>query len=88
MAPAKPHSLPHLDPGEDSLADLAEDDPRDTVSFSDKEALILQLYHQIQEQKLEKALLEQGETKYPCSVGFIVISLHGSFWKANANNVC
>ncbi|KAB8232787.1 hypothetical protein ETB97_000168 [Aspergillus alliaceus] len=59
MASVKAHSLPHLDPGEVSLVDLAEDDPRDVVSFSDKEALTLQLYHQIQEQELEKALLEQ-----------------------------
>ncbi|KNG80275.1 hypothetical protein ANOM_011520 [Aspergillus nomiae NRRL 13137] len=59
MASAKARSLPHLDPGEVSLLDLAEDDPRDAVSFSDKEALILQLYHQLQEQELEKALLEQ-----------------------------
>ncbi|PYH45439.1 centromere protein H [Aspergillus saccharolyticus JOP 1030-1] len=52
-------SLPHLGPGELALLDLATDDPRDTVLLSDKEALILQLYHQIQEQQLEKALLEQ-----------------------------
>ncbi|KAJ1716205.1 centromere protein H (CENP-H)-domain-containing protein [Aspergillus flavus] len=59
MASAKARSLPHLDPGEVSLLDFAEDDPRDAVPFSDKEALILQLYHQLQEQELEKALLEQ-----------------------------
>ncbi|KAE8351733.1 centromere protein H (CENP-H)-domain-containing protein [Aspergillus coremiiformis] len=59
MASVKVRSLPHLDPGEVSLVDLAEDDPRDVVSFSDKEALILQLYHQVHEQELEKALLEQ-----------------------------
>ncbi|PYI17296.1 hypothetical protein BO86DRAFT_386170 [Aspergillus japonicus CBS 114.51] len=53
-------SLPHLGPGELALLDLAtDDDPRDTVLLSDKEALILQLYHQIQEQQLEKALLQQ-----------------------------
>ncbi|THC99898.1 hypothetical protein EYZ11_000596 [Aspergillus tanneri] len=39
--------------------ELVADDSRDTVTFSDKEARILQLYHQIQEQQLEKALLEQ-----------------------------
>ncbi|KAE8152692.1 centromere protein H (CENP-H)-domain-containing protein [Aspergillus avenaceus] len=59
MASAKVRSLPHLDSNETSLVDLAEDDPRDVVSFSDKEALILQLYHQIQEQELEKALLRE-----------------------------
>ncbi|KAL5339169.1 centromere protein H (CENP-H)-domain-containing protein [Aspergillus crustosus] len=52
-------NLPQLSSGEVTLLDLAADDPRDAVSFSDKEALILQLYHQIQEQELEKALLEQ-----------------------------
>ncbi|KAL4882858.1 centromere protein H (CENP-H)-domain-containing protein [Aspergillus karnatakaensis] len=52
-------SLPQLSAGEVTLLDLAADDPRDTISFSDKEALILQLYHQIQEQELEKAILEQ-----------------------------
>ncbi|PYI33059.1 hypothetical protein BP00DRAFT_424441 [Aspergillus indologenus CBS 114.80] len=53
-------SLPHLGPGELALLNLAtDDDPRDTVLLSDKEALILQLYHQIQEQQLEKALLQQ-----------------------------
>ncbi|KAL4868884.1 hypothetical protein BDV12DRAFT_168823, partial [Aspergillus spectabilis] len=52
-------SLPQLSSGEVTLLDLAADDPRDTISFSDKEALILQLYHQIQEQTLEKAVLEQ-----------------------------
>lgn len=66
MASAKARSLPHLDPGEVSLLDLAEDDPRDAVSFSDKEALILQLYNQLQEQELEKALLEQGELPHVC----------------------
>ncbi|KAL5357717.1 centromere protein H (CENP-H)-domain-containing protein [Aspergillus floccosus] len=59
MASAKARPLPHLDPGEVALVDFAADDPRDNVTFSDKEALILQLYHQIQEQELEKALLQQ-----------------------------
>ncbi|RAL15411.1 centromere protein H [Aspergillus homomorphus CBS 101889] len=59
MTSEKSPSLPHLGPGELALLNLATDDPRDTVSLSDKEALILQLYHQIQEQQLEKALLEQ-----------------------------
>ena len=57
---AKTPSLPHLEEGEIALLDLAADDARDVVSLSDKEALILQLYHRGQEQKLEKALLEQG----------------------------
>ncbi|OJK05137.1 hypothetical protein ASPACDRAFT_38707 [Aspergillus aculeatus ATCC 16872] len=59
MTSANLRSLPHLGPGELALLNLATDDPRDTVLLSDKEALILQLYHQIQEQQLEKALLEQ-----------------------------
>ncbi|GES58527.1 centromere protein H (CENP-H)-domain-containing protein [Aspergillus terreus] len=59
MASAKARPLPHLDPGEVALVDFAADDPRDNVTFSDKEALILQLYHQTQEQELEKALLQQ-----------------------------
>ncbi|RAH72381.1 centromere protein H [Aspergillus aculeatinus CBS 121060] len=59
MTSANLRSLPHLGPGELALLNLATDDPRDTVLLSDKETLILQLYHQIQEQQLEKALLEQ-----------------------------
>ncbi|KAH1496273.1 hypothetical protein KXX25_000747 [Aspergillus fumigatus] len=59
MSTTKIQSLPHLSPGEVSLLDLAADNPRDVVSLSDKEALILQLYNQIQELELEKALLEQ-----------------------------
>ncbi|KAH8426941.1 centromere protein H [Aspergillus melleus] len=59
MASSKARSLPHLDPGEVTLVEIAANDPRDTVSFSDKEASILQLYRQIQEQQLEKALLQQ-----------------------------
>jgi fido (protein-threonine AMPylation protein) len=47
---------------------LAADDPRDTVPFSDKEATILQVYHQIQEQELEKAILEQGAYGSSCIV--------------------
>ncbi|KAL2854852.1 centromere protein H (CENP-H)-domain-containing protein [Aspergillus pseudoustus] len=59
MSSSKTRSLPHLSAGEVTLLDLAADDSRDTVSFSDKEETILQLYHQIQEQELEKAILEQ-----------------------------
>ncbi|KAL2829665.1 centromere protein H (CENP-H)-domain-containing protein [Aspergillus cavernicola] len=59
MSSSKARSLPHLNLGEIPLLDLAADDPRDAVSFSDKEALILQLYHQFQEQELEKAFLQQ-----------------------------
>ncbi|KAF4215839.1 hypothetical protein CNMCM5878_007692 [Aspergillus fumigatiaffinis] len=59
MSTARIQSLPHLSPGEVSLLDLAADDPRDVVTLSDKEALILQLYNQIQELELEKALLVQ-----------------------------
>ncbi|PLB40744.1 centromere protein H [Aspergillus candidus] len=59
MASTKAHALPHLNPGELSLLDLAAEDPRDVVALSEKEELILQLHHQIQEQELEKALLQQ-----------------------------
>jgi hypothetical protein len=71
MASAKARPLPHLDPGEVALVDFAADDPRDNVTFSDKEALILQLYHQIQEQELEKTLLQQGMYyDFPFSLGY------------------
>lgn len=56
----KVQSLPHLEEGEVSLLELAADDARDVAPLSDKEAMILQLYHRVQEQKLEKALLRQG----------------------------
>lgn len=56
----KSPSLPHLEEGERALLELAADDARDVARLSDKEALILQLYHRVEEQKLEKALLEQG----------------------------
>ncbi|BCS22450.1 centromere protein H [Aspergillus puulaauensis] len=59
MSSSKARGPPQLSSGEVTLLDLAADDPRDTVSFSDKEALIIQLYHQVQEQELEKAILEQ-----------------------------
>lgn len=60
MTSASASSLPHLDPGEASLVNLAIDDPRDTVALSDREARLLHLHNQIQEQELERALLEQG----------------------------
>ncbi|KAJ5155552.1 hypothetical protein N7492_008355 [Penicillium capsulatum] len=59
MAAKHGPSLPHLRPGEVTLLDYAADDPRDVISLSEKEAQLLQLAHQIQEQRLEKALLEQ-----------------------------
>jgi hypothetical protein len=59
---AKHGLLPHLQPGEVTLLNYAADDSRDVVTLSDKEALVLQLYNQIQEQQLEKAVLEQGMT--------------------------
>lgn len=60
MSSSKARSLPQLNAGEVTLLDLAADDPRDTVSLSDKEASIVQLHHQSEEQELEKALLQQG----------------------------
>lgn len=55
-----PGTISHLDSGEGFLLSLAEDDRRDAVLLSDKEALVLQLHRQIQEQKLERAFLEEG----------------------------
>jgi hypothetical protein len=60
MASTNASSLPHLVQGEVSLLDLVTDTSRDTPPLSDREVLVLQLYNQIQEQELEKALLEQG----------------------------
>ncbi|KAJ5888007.1 hypothetical protein N7495_008048 [Penicillium taxi] len=51
--------LPHLRPAEVTLLNLASDDSRDVVTFSDKEQMILRLMNGIQEQRLEKAFLEQ-----------------------------
>lgn len=42
------------------LATKVEGEGRDVLALSDKEAMILELYDQIQEQELEIALLEQG----------------------------
>jgi hypothetical protein len=72
MAAKHGHSLPHLQTGEATLLDYAADDSRDVVTLSDKEALILKLYDQIQEQQLEKAVLEQGTA---CAFWFRVPSL-------------
>lgn len=54
LSSAKAHSLPHLEEDEVALLDLAAaNDARDSVvPLSDKEALILQLYHRTQEQKV------------------------------------
>lgn len=60
MATKHGQSLPHLQSGEVTLLDYSADDSRDVVTLSDKEALVLQLYNQVQEQQLEKAFLEQG----------------------------
>ncbi|KAJ9482717.1 hypothetical protein VN97_g10707 [Penicillium thymicola] len=59
MAAKHGQSLPHLQSGEVTLLDYSADDSRDVVTLSDKEALVLQLYNQVQEQQLEKAFLEQ-----------------------------
>ncbi|CAG8280830.1 unnamed protein product [Penicillium salamii] len=59
MAAKHGQSLPHLQTAEVKLLDYAADDSHDVVTLSDKEALVLQLYNQIQEQQLEKAFLEQ-----------------------------
>jgi hypothetical protein len=59
MAAKHDLSLPHLQTGEVTLLNYSADDSRDVVTLSDKEALVLQLYNQVQEQQLEKAFLEQ-----------------------------
>lgn len=66
MASANVSALPHLNPGEVALVNLATDTPRDGLSLSEKEISVLQLYNQIQEQELERALLEQG-TVHSCN---------------------
>lgn len=73
MAAKNGQSLPHLQSGEVTLLDYSADDSRDVVTLSDKEALVLQLYHQVQEQQLEKAFLEQGT----CDKSFTMLVI---FW--------
>jgi hypothetical protein len=67
---ARSQALPHLEPSEVALLEfvtVARNNRRDILSLSDKEAHILQLYDQIQEQELEKALLEQGTQLSNCN---------------------
>jgi hypothetical protein len=64
MATKQGSVRPHLLSNELALLDYAADDVRDIVTLSDKEALVLQLAGQVQEQQLEKALLEQGTIYY------------------------
>lgn len=66
-------SLSHLEASETALLDLAGDDARDVASLSDKEDLILKLYHKSQEQQLEKALLEQRTYWHSGYMLFIVV---------------
>lgn len=63
MATKHGQSLPNLHPGEVTLLGYAADDSRDTLTLTDKEALVLELARQVQEQQLEKALLEQGRIR-------------------------
>lgn len=49
-----------LTEAEAALLDLAADNNREVLSLSGKEELLLQLYDQIQELELERAILEQG----------------------------
>jgi hypothetical protein len=64
MATKQASARPHLLSNELVLLDYAADDVRDIVTLSDKEALVLKLASQVQEQQLEKALLEQGTIYY------------------------
>lgn len=60
---ATPHgsTRTHLLSNEQILLSYAADDVQDIVTLSEREELVLQLARQVQEQQLEKALLEQGE---------------------------
>lgn len=62
MASNDSHAL-GLTTAERALLDLAADDRRDTVSFAPQEELLLQLYDKIQELELERAILEQGQSR-------------------------
>lgn len=64
MATKHSSARSHLLSNELSLLEYAADDVSDIVTLSDKEALVLQLASQTQEQQLEKALLEQGTIYY------------------------
>lgn len=75
MAEKHGQPLPHLRPGEVTLLEYAADDTRDVLSLSDKEALLLQLAHQTQEQRLEKALLEQGTPRVGTFCFFLYLLL-------------
>lgn len=68
--------LPHLEEGEVSLLELAADDARDVAPLSDKETMILQLYHRVQEQKLEKALLQQSAFLSIFNLYFLVMLIY------------
>lgn len=52
-----------LQENEVRLLDLAEKDPNDTLVLSEKERQILQLYDQLQELELERAILEASMTR-------------------------
>ncbi|EPS29843.1 hypothetical protein PDE_04793 [Penicillium oxalicum 114-2] len=58
---ATPHgsTRTHLLSNEQILLSYAADDVQDIVTLSEREELVLQLARQVQEQQLEKALLEQ-----------------------------
>ncbi|KAJ5135582.1 uncharacterized protein N7515_004860 [Penicillium bovifimosum] len=60
MAATHGQLWPHLQSNEVTLLNYATDDPRDVITLGHKQELVLQLYHQVQEQQLEKALLEQN----------------------------
>lgn len=62
MASNDSHAL-GLTTAERALLDLAADDRRDTVSLAPQEELLLQLYNNIQELELERAILEQGQLR-------------------------
>ncbi|KAF7714392.1 Uncharacterized protein PECH_008758 [Penicillium ucsense] len=59
MASQQGLTRPHLLPNEQILLSYAADDVQDIVTLSETEELVLQLARRVQEQQLEKALLEQ-----------------------------
>lgn len=63
-----------LTEAEAALLDLAADDRREVLSLSSKEELLLQLYDQIQELELERAILEQSTFNSCCHPSLMLMT--------------